>query len=89
MKLFSEKTVVKQEVSDVRCNACGRDIAKDTCGYLSDYVSLSKHWGYHSPYDGEAHAIDLCIDCYRAWINNFEIPPVAGTPHAEEQFAYA
>jgi hypothetical protein len=96
MKLFSEKTVVRQELSDVRCNACGRGVGKDASGYLLDHVSLSKQWGYHSPFDGEAHAIDLCVECYRSWITAFEIPPVAANPSypagervAEEQFAYA
>ncbi|MCL2203149.1 MAG: hypothetical protein FWB88_04350 [Defluviitaleaceae bacterium] len=85
MKLYSEKTVVAHEVSDVRCNACGHDVGKDASGYLYDHISLSKLWGYHSPYDGEAHAIDLCVDCYQSWIGDFEIPP----QRAEEELAYA
>ena len=75
MKFYEEKTVVRREVADVKCNACGREVGKNACGYMQDYVSLSKEWGYHSPFDVEAHAIDLCVDCYRAWIGNFEIQP--------------
>jgi hypothetical protein len=87
MKLFSEKTVVKKELSDVRCNSCGLNVGKDASGYLMDFVSLSKKWGYHSPFDGESHTIDLCISCYQSWIGRFEIPPHA--EQREEQLAFA
>ncbi|MCL2187723.1 MAG: hypothetical protein FWC16_01665 [Defluviitaleaceae bacterium] len=75
MKFYTEKTVVSKQLADVRCNACGREVGRNACGYMQDYVSLSKEWGYHSPFDGEAHSIDLCVDCYQSWINAFEIPP--------------
>ena len=86
MKVYMEKTVVKRELSDVRCNVCGLHVGKDAAGYLLDHVSLSKQWGYHSPYDGEAHAIDLCVACYQSWIKKFEIPPER---LGEERYAYA
>jgi hypothetical protein len=50
-------------------------VEKEDPGYLEDHVSLSKTWGYFSPFDGEAHNIDLCVDCYQGWISHFEIPP--------------
>jgi len=75
MRVFSEKTVIKHALSDVHCNVCGRTVSKDTSGYFEDHVSISKDWGYHSPYDGEIHAIDVCVDCYNTWTDNFEIPP--------------
>ncbi|MCL2500569.1 MAG: hypothetical protein FWE90_09575 [Defluviitaleaceae bacterium] len=89
MKLFSERTVIKRELSDVRCNACGKEVGKDASGYLLDHVSLSKQWGYHSPFDGESHAIDLCIACYQKWIGAFEIPPAQEQLYVEERFAIA
>ena len=89
MKLFLDRTVVKKEVSEVHCNACGKEVGKDASGYLLDYVSLNKQWGYHSPFDGESHDIDLCIACYQTWINRFEIPPVKEHAYTEECFAYA
>jgi len=61
--------------TEVRCNLCGKKVKKDNIGYFEDHISLSKTWGYHSPYDGEEHAIDLCLECYKDWINEFEIPP--------------
>ena len=75
MKFYEEKTIIFREVADVKCNACGSAVGKNVCGYMQDYVSLSKEWGYHSPFDGEAHAIDLCVDCYQGWIGKFKIPP--------------
>ncbi|MCL1842343.1 MAG: hypothetical protein FWF79_00865 [Defluviitaleaceae bacterium] len=75
MRAFIERSVVVPQLSDIRCNSCGRDVDKNAVGYFEDHVSLSKTWGYHSPYDGEAHDIDLCVNCYQNWITNFEIPP--------------
>ena len=74
MKTFLDRPTVLPEVTDVRCNYCGRDVEKDTTGYFEDHISLTKHWGYHSPYDGESHIIDLCVDCYQDWTSQFEIP---------------
>jgi len=75
MRVFMEQNVVKQALSDVRCNVCGRSIMKDASGYFEDHVAISKAWGYHSPYDGETHVIDICIECYQNWTAQFEIPP--------------
>ena len=75
MRVFSEKTVVKHALSDVQCNVCGRSVSKDATGYFEDHISISKAWGYHSPYDGEIHAIDVCSDCYTDWTERFVIPP--------------
>jgi len=76
MRIFMERDVTVPELAGVRCNLCGQDVNKNAFGYLDDHVSLSKTWGYHSPYDGEAHDIDLCVGCYKDWITRFEIPPV-------------
>jgi len=75
MRVFSEQTVIKPALADVNCNVCGRGVSKEAFGYFEDHVSLSKAWGYHSPYDGETHAIDVCVDCYQNWVSDFEIPP--------------
>ena len=75
MRVFLEQSVVKQALSDVRCNVCGRSVSKDASGYFEDHIAISKAWGYHSPYDGETHVIDVCVDCYQDWTVQFEIPP--------------
>ncbi|MCL2225675.1 MAG: hypothetical protein FWB96_11975 [Defluviitaleaceae bacterium] len=75
MRVFLERTTLTPQLSNVRCNSCGRDVEKEDPGYFEDHISLTKSWGYHSPYDGETHDIDLCVDCYQGWVNQFEIPP--------------
>ena len=75
MRIFLERDVLTPLLSDVRCNVCGREMQKENPGYFEDHVSLSKTWGYFSPFDGEAHDIDVCVDCYKDWIARFEIPP--------------
>ena len=80
MRIFFEKPVTQPHLSDVRCNSCGRDVEKEDPGYFEDHVSLTKTWGYHSPFDGENHDIALCVDCYQDWVQEFEIPPLI-SPH--------
>jgi len=75
MKTFTDHAISVQEITDVCCNECGRAVEKNAFGYFEDYISLEKNWGYHSPYDGESHSIDLCLDCYNGWISKFQIPP--------------
>jgi len=76
MKTFLEHRAVLPEIEDVRCNQCGRHIEKDSTGYFEDHISIAKEWGYHSPYDGETHKIDICIPCYQSWTHIFQIPPM-------------
>ena len=75
MKLYELQASQQPRVTEVRCNMCDRAIEKDAFGYLFDHISLEKHWGYHSPYDGEGHKLDICTDCYGSWIRDFRIPP--------------
>jgi len=75
MRIFLEKPVMLPELDNVHCNVCGREVKKNSVGYFEDHVSLTKNWGFHSPYDCEAHSIDLCVDCYKDWTSHFEIPP--------------
>ena len=75
MKTLVDRPVMQPEVDSVKCNLCGRNVEKNAAGYFEDHISLTKMWGYHSPFDGEAHAIDLCVDCYKGWTSQFEIPP--------------
>lgn len=75
MKNFSCKDAVCPQLERVRCNVCGITVEQNELGYWDDYLSLSKDWGFHSPFDGESHKWDVCVVCYRAWIDKFEIPP--------------
>ena len=75
MRVFSEKTVVSQELEKIYCNLCGNAVNKNELNYFDDYIAIDKTWGYHSPADGETHRIDICADCYFEWIKGFKIPP--------------
>jgi len=75
MKLYEQKATTKDSLAEVRCNICGKRIPKDAMGYLHDYVSVAKVWGYHSPFDGEGHQMDICAECYASWVRSFAIPP--------------
>ena len=58
----------------LKCNVCTRAIEKDPAGYYEDHLEIVKKWGYHSPYDGEIHRIDVCIECYQSWVATLTIP---------------
>ena len=75
MKTFVQRTTATTELEDVRCNLCGRDVEKNHIGYFEDHISITKMWGYHSPFDGEEHEVDFCVDCYRGLTAQFAIPP--------------
>jgi len=75
MRTFLQRPATLSELDNVNCNSCARHIEKDTVGYFEDHIAFTKRWGYHSPYDGESHSIDLCTDCYRGWVAGFKIPP--------------
>lgn len=76
MRVFLERQVLVPELETIQCNVCAKYVPKNSIGYFQDHVSLTKNWGFHSPYDNEAHSIDLCVDCYKDWTSSFEIPPL-------------
>ena len=75
MRVFLETPVMLPQLENVRCNSCGTEVPKNAVGYFEDHIDISKKWGFHSPYDGELHSIDLCVGCYESWVADFEIPP--------------
>lgn len=62
-----------EEINEVFCNMCEKPIKKDEFGKFYDYISIDKHWGYLSSFDGERHQFDLCNECYKSIIKNFKI----------------
>ena len=54
-------------MEEIRCNQCGKLIK-------TDYLKITKEWGYFSGKDLEIHEINLCEECYDAWIQGFQIP---------------
>ncbi len=85
MKVFAEKTVIRPQLEEVRCNKCGRALRKAGGDYFEDYLSVTKTWGYHSPMDGETHSFDLCAECFAEFVRGFKIPPVDGRDGEPEE----
>lgn len=78
MKEYQVEPAEVKILSRIFCNCCGKEIDRSGKHAYRDYVSIHKDWGYDSPFDGEVHDIDLCADCYEAWIRNFRIDPRQG-----------
>ena len=74
MKQFKSVKVTKNMIENIACNMCGKKIGKNVHGYVDDYLSIEKAWGYNSPFDGEKHSIDLCCDCYKDFFNKLKLP---------------
>ena len=67
MKVFADNKIY--------CNKCGRAMIRNSIGYFEDFLEITKTWGYHSPFDGQTHDMDICVECYSSWVSQFEIPP--------------
>lgn len=65
-----EKTIVEEnKVTKIFCNKCGREIQDREETFSANY-----EWGYFSDYDLEMHKFDLCQECYKKLISEFQIP---------------
>ena len=78
MKVFAGKAAVTQELAEIKCNMCGKEIQKNAFGCFDDYMEVTKVWGYHSEMDGETHGFDICGGCYQEWVKKFAIPVKEG-----------
>lgn len=72
MKIYKKKLVMRKRVKHIVCNKCGENIKINE--YM-DFLSIVKNWEYNSNYDNEIHRFDICQDCYKKFISNFEIEP--------------
>ena len=68
---------VGQEInmSEIRCNRCGRIIVFGDMHNKEDYVLIQKEWGYFSRKDGRKYTLRMCEDCYDRLVNECVIPP--------------
>ena len=76
MKTYGSRADIITELASVQCNACGASINKNDFGYFDEYLSIEKHWGYPSEFDGETHNIDICEDCYKKLLQGLAIKPI-------------
>lgn len=75
MEKYEEKMIKDTVLTKVYCNKCGKLIFDHDTKKKSDYLSLTKEWGYFSNKDMEIHNFDLCEACYDAFIESFKYPP--------------
>lgn len=62
-------------VEKVVCNRCKKQLAASQTGVLlEDYLHVEKTWGYFSGQDGQKIEFDLCEDCTKQLIQEFELP---------------
>lgn len=52
------------------CNMCGKEIAQEQ----EEYLCVHKEWGYFSREDRKIYRFQICEDCFKDMINQFEIP---------------
>lgn len=61
----------------VYCNCCGKEIKmnENMQVALEDYAVIDKTWGYFSKKDGIRQKMNICEDCFDAWVHTFVVPP--------------
>ena len=77
IRLITGLCAVGQEInmSEIRCNKCGRMIVFGDMHDKEDYVLIQKEWGYFSRKDGRKYTLRMCEDCYDRLVNECVIPP--------------
>ncbi len=74
MKIYRDKIITTQTLHQVQCNCCGKILKTDAHNNIEDFLSVSKRWGYNSEFDNQIHSFDLCQQCYKKIIKNFNLP---------------
>ena len=77
MKIHKTAITIKEEdtLHEIVCNICGEKILKNEFGYFEDFLEINKTWGYHSSFDGETHDFDICMQCYKKFLDEMKIKP--------------
>lgn len=64
------------------CNCCGKELLFQESNQndgqriaLEDYVTIDKLWGYFSGRDGIHQRVNVCEDCFQAWLATFARVP--------------
>ena len=70
MKKYSEKN----ELIEARCNKCGKVLRVENGVLKEGTFSTEVCFGYFSTKDGQKHEVDLCEECYDAWVRDFAVP---------------
>jgi len=73
MRTYKKVQAEALEKDRMFCNVCGAEIENHK--YLDLSLRIEKTWGYGSPWDGERHAADICLECYGKIIAQMKIKP--------------
>lgn len=70
------KRAVNNKSGDLHiyCNSCGKELKYENGILKEDAFEAIKEWGYFSDWDTEIHRFNLCEECYKKMISNFQIP---------------
>lgn len=68
--IVTESRIVQlPTIKTVQCNQCSASIDSQ-----SDYLEVNQIWGYGPEWDGDKHSFDLCTNCYKTFVGQFQIP---------------
>ncbi len=76
MIITKKEAAEKEVVEKVICNCCGKEIEKNSHGYMEDYIHIEKTWGYTSSKDGDKTNVDICEECWNKFERNFKIKSI-------------
>ncbi len=67
-----------KQTKQLYCNCCGKligsmDSMNKNQVIESDWLEITKSWGYFSDKDGKKHHFCICESCYDKWLENFAI----------------
>ena len=75
MKKHGNVIIEATKIKLIVCNMCACDIDITSNPYVDNHISIEKMWHYGSPFDGELHSIDLCLECYDKLLQILRIAP--------------
>ena len=70
MRVYSEQ----KELTKAVCNRCGKNLLVENGFLKEECIHIEHDFGFFGTKDGLSHKFDLCEDCYRKLVGDFEIP---------------
>ena len=61
------------ELENIICNKCGKEIKVIRGVAQEDFLEVNKRWGYFSEKDNQEDVFDLCEHCYDELVASFKI----------------
>jgi ribosomal-protein-alanine N-acetyltransferase len=74
MRTYQEKEKKELQLQKVICNQCGKELQVENGVVMEGHFHSEYAFGYFSRKDGQVYSLDLCEDCFDAWIKGFKEP---------------